>query len=197
MKKSDIVFLGLVASCLSIFANLVLLLDIQTHEIRTHWVIWVNTASPFYDICLLIALRFLTVRIFHLRYFRIPIDFIMVFKFFGFIISLLVNLKVIDSQIAVIALSVNGLLITILYFVFLIMIFRTGKEKVTGMLLLRIYAIALIANILLSFALPFIIRQGDLFRLIVLKAINTIPYIFAILFLLRNYKDLEGELTGS
>jgi hypothetical protein len=180
-KAFTFTLIGFIASTLMTLSYLTFFTDLLLKP-PTNWADLLRTFIPIYNLCILISLRHIFVKLNDFQNFKVMFDLYILLCIIGFFVVWIMRLGMNQSMILKVIMLVIAILSTFWYLWFFVSLSKIHKDELKALAYIQIYGILFLICFLLRIFLPQILNQGYYSDKIPFDSIDLIPYVFLIIF---------------
>jgi hypothetical protein len=184
-KTFTITLIGFIASLLMTLSYLTFLTDFLLRK-PTNWTDILRTFIPIYNLCILISLRYILVKLNGFQNFKIMFDLFILLCVIGFFVVWIMRFGMNQSMIFKVIMLVISIFSTVWYLWFFVSLSKIRKDELKALAYIQLYGILFLICFLLRIFLPQLLKQGYYSDKIPFDSINLIPYAFLIIFFYKH-----------
>jgi hypothetical protein len=179
--------IGFIASMLMILSYLTFFTDFLISK-STDWADILRTFIPIYNLCILISLRYIFVKVNGFQNFKVMFDLFIIVCVIGFFVVWIIRFGMNQSVIFKIIMLVIAIFSTVWYLWFFVSLSKIHKDELNALVYIQLYGIFFLVCFFLRILLPMILKQDYYSDKIPFDSMELIPYVFLIIFF---YKHLR------
>jgi hypothetical protein len=186
MKKAFIfTLIGFIASTLLTLSYLTFLTDFLLRK-PTNWADILRTFIPIYNLCILVSLRHILVKLNDFQNFNVMFNLFILLSIIGFFVVWIMRFGMNQSMIFKVIMLVIAIFSTVWYLWFFVSLSKIHNDELKALTYIQIYGILFLICFLLRILLPQILKQDYYSDKIPFDSIELIPYVFLIIFFYKH-----------